>query len=165
MLNRLVHLSIQHRFFVVLTVLVMVVVGLYSAITLPVDAVPDVTNTQVVVNTSAPALSPEEIEAQITRRLELILSGIPHVLEMRSISQFGLSQITLVFEDGTDIYFARQLVGERLAEAGQELPPGTAPPGMAPIATGLGEIYYVFLESDTYDLMELRSILDWLNRD
>ena len=161
MLNRLVHLSIQHRFFVVLTVLVMVVVGLYSAITLPVDAVPDVTNTQVVVNTSAPALSPEEIEAQITRRLELILSGIPHVLEMRSISQFGLSQITLVFEDGTDIYFARQLVGERLAEAGQELPPGTAPPGMAPIATGLGEIYYVFLESDTYDLMELRSILDW----
>jgi cobalt-zinc-cadmium resistance protein CzcA len=160
-LNRLVHLSIQHRFFVVLTVLLMIPVGLYSAVTLPVDAVPDITTTQVVVNTSAPALSPEEIEAQITRRLEISLSGIPHVLEMRSISQFGLSQITLVFEDGTDIYFARQLVGERLSEAGQELPPGTSSPSMAPIATGLGEIYYVFLESEKYDLMQLRSILDW----
>ncbi|MGE0491464.1 MAG: efflux RND transporter permease subunit [Vulcanimicrobiota bacterium] len=161
MLNRLVHLSIRHRFFVVLLAGLLAIGGLYSGFTLPVDAVPDITTTQVVVNTSAPALAPEEIEAQLTRRLELLLSGLPHVIEMRSISQFGLSQITLVFEDGTDIYFARQLVGERLAEADQQLPPGASSPSLAPVATGLGEIYYVFVESESLSLMERRSLLDW----
>lgn len=161
MLNRLVHAAIKHRFFVVMAVLLMAAGGLYAALTLPIDAVPDVTNTQVAVNTSAPALSPGEVESQITRRLEVSLSGIPDVLEMRSISQFGLSQITLVFKDGTDIYLARQMVGERLTEAKETLPPGIAPPSLAPIATGLGEIYYVFVESDKYSLMERRSMLDW----
>ena len=161
MLNRLVHASIKHRFFVVMAVLLMAAGGLYAALTLPIDAVPDVTNTQVAVNTSAPALSPGEVESQITRRLEVSLSGIPDVLEMRSISQFGLSQITLIFKDGTDIYLARQMVGERLTEAKETLPPGIAPPSLAPVATGLGEIYYVFVESDKYSLMERRSMLDW----
>ena len=161
MLNWLVHASIKHRLFVVMAVFLMTVGGLYAAITLPIDAVPDVTNTQVAVNTSAPALSPGEVESQITRRLEVALSGIPDVIEMRSISQFGLSQITLVFEDGTDIYLARQMVTERLSEAKESLPAEIEPPTLAPVATGLGEIYYVFVEGEQYSLMQRRSILDW----
>lgn len=161
LLNWLVGASIRHRFFVVLTVFLMAVAGVYSGVTLPIDAVPDVTNTQVVVNAAAPALSPEEVESQITRRIEIALSGIPDVIEMRSISQFGLSQVTLVFEDGTNIYLARQLVGERLLEAKENLPQGLASPTLAPIATGLGEIYYVFVESEKHSLMERRSMLDW----
>jgi cobalt-zinc-cadmium resistance protein CzcA len=161
LLNWVVRASIKHRFFVVLVVALMAVAGLYSGITLPIDAVPDVTNTQVVVNAAAPALSPEEVESQITRRLELALSGIPDVIEMRSISQFGLCQITLIFEDGSDIYLARQLVGERLTEAKETLPQGLTTPILAPIATGLGEIYYVFVESEKHSLMERRSMLDW----
>lgn len=161
MLNAIVRWSIRHRFLVLVTVLLMAITGLYAASTLPIDAVPDITTTQVVVNTAAPALAPQEIEAQITRRLETALSGIPHVLEMRSISQFGLSQITLVFDDSTNIYFARQLVGERLEEAKEELPPGTDAPTLAPVATGLGEIFYIFVESDKLSLMERRTILDW----
>jgi cobalt-zinc-cadmium resistance protein CzcA len=160
-LNAIVRASIRHRFFVLAAVLLMAMGGLYAAISLPIDAVPDITTTQVVVNTPAPALAPQEVEAQKTRRLETALSGIPHVLEMRSISQFGLSQITLVFDDSTNIYFARQLVGERLEEAKEELPPGTSAPTLAPVATGLGEIYYVFLESDQLSLMERRILLDW----
>jgi cobalt-zinc-cadmium resistance protein CzcA len=160
-LNAIVRASIRHRLFVLVAVLLMAMAGLYAATVLPIDAVPDITTTQVVVNTAAPALAPEEVEAQITRRLETALAGIPHVLEMRSISQFGLSQITLEFEDGTNIYFARQLVGERLEEAKEELPEDTSPPSLAPVATGLGEIYYVFLESETLSLMERRTILDW----
>lgn len=161
MLNAIVRASIRHRLFVLVAVLLMAMGGLYAAATLPIDAVPDITSSQVVVNTSAPALAPVEIEAQITRRLETALAGLPHVLEMRSISQFGLSQITLIFDDSTNIYFARQLVGERLEEVQEELPSGTDPPSLAPVATGLGEIYYVFLESDALSLMELRTILDW----
>lgn len=161
MLNRLVRFSIQYRFYVILLVFLMVIGGIYAAFTLPIDAVPDITTTQVVVNTSAPALAPEEIETQITRRLEIALAGIPHVLKMRSISQFGLSQITLEFEDGTDIYFARQLVGERLVEAADQLPPSATVPTLAPVATGLGEIYYIFVESDKHTLMQRRSLLDW----
>jgi heavy metal efflux system protein len=160
-LNWLVRVSIKHRFFVVLAVLAMALCGIYSAYTLPIDAVPDVSDTQVVVNASAPALSPEEVESQLTRRLEIVLSGIPNVTEMRSISQFGLSQVTLVFQDGTNIYLARQLVGERLLEVKEKLPQGLATPIIAPMATGLGEIYYVFVESEKYSLMERRTMLDW----
>ncbi len=161
MLNRIVDFSIQNRFFVLLASLVLVLCGIYAAITLPIDAVPDISNQQVVVNTAAPALAPEEIERQVTRPLEVALSGIPHTVEMRSVSQFGLSQITIVFEDGTDIYLARQLVTERLTEAKEALPAGLDPPTLAAVATGLGEIYYVFVEGDDYSLTQRRSILDW----
>ncbi len=161
MLNRLIEASIEHRFFVVLASFILLVGGLFCAWTLPIDAVPDVTTNQVVVNLSAPALSPEEVERQITRPLEINLSGLPGSTEMRSISQFGLSQVTVVFDDATDIYRARQLVSERLSNLGEELPDGAHPPELAPIATGLGEIHYVFIESDTLSLAERRAILDW----
>ena len=156
MLDRLIAFSIQHRFFVLLATLFLVVGGLWSASTLPIDAVPDITTNQVVINTVAAGLAPEEVEKQITRPLEIGLSGLPGATEMRSICQFGLSQITVVFSDDTDLYRARQLVGERLSSF-----KGGVSPEMAPIATGLGEIYYVFVESDRHDLMERRAILDW----
>lgn len=161
MLNKIVDWSIHNRLFVVIATIALVIGGLYAALTLPIDAVPDITTKQVVINTTAPALGPEEVERQITQPLEIALSGIPKSLEMRSVSQFGLSQITVIFEDGTDVYWARQLVGERLTEAAESLPPGVKPPSLAPIATGLGEIYYVFVEGDKHSLMERRSILDW----
>jgi cobalt-zinc-cadmium resistance protein CzcA len=161
MLNRIIDWSIHNRAFIVIAWLGIALVGIYAALTLPIDAVPDISGKQVVVNTSAPALGPEEVELQITQPLETTLSGIPSSAGMRSISQFGLSQITVVFEDATDIYWARQQVSERLAEAKENLPSGVDPPSLAPISTGLGEIYYVFVESDRHNLMEKRSILDW----
>ncbi len=161
MLNRIVYWSIENRLFVVLAMVALVVAGVFSAIVLPIDAVPDISAKQVMVNTAAPALGPQEIELQITQPLEAVLSGIPGATGMRSISQFGLSQIVVVFEDGVEIYRARQQVTERLAEAAEALPPGVESPMMAPIATGLGEIYYVFVEGGDFSLMERRSILDW----
>ncbi|MBC7806986.1 MAG: efflux RND transporter permease subunit [Akkermansiaceae bacterium] len=161
MMNRVVDFSIRNRFFVVLAALLLVAGGIYAALSLPIDAVPDITTKQVVINTSAPALGPSEVERQITVPVEIALSGLPGMEDMRSISQFGLSQVTVIFDDRTDIYFARQLVNERLAEAREQLPPGVAAPTLAPLATGLGEIYYVFVESDTHSLIERRSILDW----
>lgn len=161
MLNRLIEASIEHRFFVVLATVLLMALGFYCAWTLPIDAVPDITTNQVVVNMAAPALAPEEIERQITRPLEISLSGLPGSTEMRSISQFGLSQVTIVFDDHSDIYRARQLVAERLTAMSEQLPLGARPPELAPIATGLGEIYYVFIESDTLSLIERRDILDW----
>ena len=161
MMNQVVDFSIRNRFFIVLLALLLVGAGLYAAVTLPIDAVPDVTTKQVVVNTSAPALGPQEVERQITIPLEVALSGLPHTIEMRSISQFGLSQVTVVFDDSVDIYFARQLVNERLGEVRDELPVGVEAPNLAPIATGLGEIYYVFVEGENLSLMERRTVLDW----
>jgi len=161
MLNRIIDWSIHNRVFVVIAWIMVVIAGIISAITLPIDAVPDISGKQVVINTAAPALGPEEIELQITQPLETTLSGIPHSTGMRSISQFGLSQITVIFEDNADIYWARQQVTERLTEAKESLPPGIDSPSLAPIATGLGEIYYVFVEGDNYSLMDRRSILDW----
>lgn len=160
-MNQVIGFSIRNRFYVVLVAVLLIAAGFYSAATLPIDAVPDITTKQVVVNTSAPALSPEEIERQITTPLEVALSGLPHAVGMRSISQFGLSQVTVEFEDHTDIYFARQLVHERVAEMKDQLPAGAEPPSLAPIATGLGEIYYVFVEGNEFTLMERRAILDW----
>ena len=161
MLDAIIDFSIRQRFWVALATVLLLVGGLWATVTLPIDAVPDITTNQVVINTAAPALAPEEIERQITRPLEIALSGLPGAIEMRSICQFGLSQITIVFEDRIDIYRARQLVGERLQTSLEDLPPGTHPSELAPIATGLGEIYYVFVESDKHTLQERRAILDW----
>src|SRR5688500_20383935 len=130
MINHIIRFSIQHRFFVVLSALLLVGVGVWSALELPIDAVPDVTNKQVQVNTVAPALAPAEVERQITFPLEVALAGMPRLKETRSISQFGLSQVTVIFEDDVDIYFARQLVLERLQSAKEQLPPGISPPEM-----------------------------------
>jgi cobalt-zinc-cadmium resistance protein CzcA len=160
MINHIIRFSIQQRFFVVLFSLVLVGAGVWSAVNLPIDAVPDVTNKQVQINTTVPALAPAEVVRQITFPVEVALAGIPRLKETRSISQFGLSQVTAIFEDDIDIYFARQLVLERLQAAKEQLPPGTSPPQMGPVSTGLGEIFYVVVEGPQ-DLMERRTLLDW----
>lgn len=160
MLDALVDFSLRNRVLVLVMAGILVLVGIGSALVLPIDAVPDISEKQVIVNASAPALSPEEIERQVTRPLEVALSGIPGATAMRSISQFGLAQVTVLFDEHADVYLARQLVTERLAEGAESLPAGVTPE-MAPLATGLGEIYYVFVESDRHTLMQRREILDW----
>lgn len=163
MIHHIVRFSIQQRLFVLIAAVLLVGAGLYNAARLPIDAQPDITNKQVQVNTTAPALAPQEVERQITFPLEVALAGLPHLKETRSVSQFGLSQVTVIFDDKTDIYFARQLVLERLQEARESLPPGAGLPEMGPVSTGLGEIYTVIVESDQ-TLMEKRTLLDTLVR-
>jgi cobalt-zinc-cadmium resistance protein CzcA len=128
------------------------------------DAVPDITNVQVQVNTTSPALSPLEVEKQITLPVEISLAGLPRVQEVRSLSKFGLSQVTVVFEDGVDIYFARQLVQQRLEEASAQIPQGMGVPEMGPISTGLGEIYQYTVDMPKSDLVEARTVQDWYIR-
>jgi len=145
MLNRLLEFSVRQRVFVLLATLLLVGIGVWSALRLPIDAVPDITNVQVQVNTQVPALAPEEIEKLVTFPIENEMAGIPGLTELRSLSKFGLSQVNLIFEDGTDIYRSRQLVSERLQTVIDDLPPGLTPK-LAPISTGLGEIYYYVVE-------------------
>jgi cobalt-zinc-cadmium resistance protein CzcA len=171
MLNRLLEFSVRQRVFVLLATLVLVGIGVYSALRLPIDAVPDITNVQVQVNTSVPALAPEEIEKLVTFPIENEMAGIPGLTELRSLSKFGLSQVNLIFEDGTDIYRSRQLVSERLQTVIDELPAGLTPK-LAPISTGLGEIYYYVVEYEKgatnlpptreAQLMELKLIHDYV---
>ena len=141
MLDRILEFSLRQRAIVLLATLILVAVGVWSASRLPLDAVPDITNPQVQINTAISALAPEEIEKQVTFPIENEMSGIPGMVELRSLSKSGLSQVTMIFEDGTDLYRARQLVSERLQQVGEDLPPGLTPK-LAPIATGLGEIFY-----------------------
>ena len=141
MLHRLIDASLRQRPFLLLVAAVSLGIGLWSAYRLPIDAVPDITSPQVQVNTEVPALAPEETEKAVTVPIEMELSGIQGVEEMRSLTKFGLSQVTLIFRDGMDIYRARQLVAERLQAVADRLPPGLTPK-LAPISTGLGEIYY-----------------------
>jgi cobalt-zinc-cadmium resistance protein CzcA len=140
MIKRILDLSIQHRWIVVLFSLGFVALGVWSLARLPVDAVPDITNKQVQINTTAPALSPVEIEKQVTFRIETALAGIAGLQTTRSLSRNGFSQVTAIFSEKTDIYFARQQINERLIDVRASLPPG-ADPKMGPISTGLGEIY------------------------
>ena len=141
MLNRLLEASLRQRPAVLLATAVLVAVGGWAALRLPLDAVPDITNPQVQINVAVAGLAPEEIEMQVTYPLENQMSGIPGMIELRSLSKSGLAQVTMIFEDGTDLYRARQLVSERLQQVTQDLPPGLTPK-LAPIATGLGEIFY-----------------------
>src|SRR6185436_10881768 len=141
MLNRLLEASLRQRAFVLLCAALLVAVGLWSAARLPLDAVPDITNPQVQINTAVAALAPEEIEKLVTFPIESEMAGLPGMVELRSLSKFGLSQGTMIFEDGTDIYRARQLVSERMQNALEKLPGGLQPK-LAPISTGLGEIYF-----------------------
>ena len=144
-LDKLLGLSIQNRWLVMLFTAVLVAVGVHSFGRLPIDAVPDITNNQVQINAVAPSLSPVEVEKQVTFTIETALAGIPGLQSTRSLSRNGFSQVTAIFEDDVDIYFARQQVSERLGQAGASLPPGTDP-AMGPIATGLGEIYMYTVE-------------------
>lgn len=137
-------------------------VGVWSAMRLPIDAVPDITNVQVQINTVSSALSPVEVERQITLPVELAMSGLPDLQQVRSLSKFGISQVTVVFQDDVNIYFARQLVQERLQQARENIPNGLGVPTMGPVSTGLGEIFLYTVESPELTGTELRTLQDWV---
>lgn len=159
MLSRIIEWSLRYRLIVGLLTLGLVIAGVMAFRRLPMDAFPDTTPVQVQINTVAPALAPLEIERQITTPIEQAISGLPRLQEVRSLTRFGLSQVTVIFDDGTDIYLARQVVSERLGEI--ELPAGIARPKLGPVATGLGEVLHYTLSSKEKDLAELRALQDW----
>ncbi len=172
MLERILHFSIRQRWLVLIVTLTVAVFGLYNYTRLPIDAVPDITNVQVQINTEAPGYSPFEAEQRVTFLVETAMAGLPRLEETRSISRYGLSQVTVIFEDGTDIYWARQLINERIQEVKGKLPPGIEPT-MGPITTGLGEIFLWTVEAlpgattaegQPYSGMDLRTIQDWVIR-
>jgi cobalt-zinc-cadmium resistance protein CzcA len=170
MFEQLIAFAIARRWLVVLTVLALAGLGVVNYQRLPIDAVPDITNVQVQINTAAQGYSPLEVEQRITFPIESAMSGLPRLEQTRSLSRYGLSQVTVVFKEGTDIYFARQLVGERLQQAKSRLP-DKADPALGPIATGLGEIFYWTVEArpdalkpdgTPYSPADLREIQDWI---
>ncbi|MGH8727954.1 MAG: efflux RND transporter permease subunit, partial [Burkholderiales bacterium] len=172
MLERILRFAIHQRWLVMVAVLGMAALGFYNYQRLPIDAVPDITNVQVQINSEAPGYSPLEAEQRITFPIETAMVGLPNLEQTRSISRYGLSQVTVIFEDGTDIYFARQLLNERIQEAREQLPPGVEA-AMGPIATGLGEIYMWTVEpkegarkpdGGAYTPTDLRTIQDWIVR-
>ncbi|HTD03963.1 efflux RND transporter permease subunit, partial [Undibacterium sp.] len=140
MFEKIIRSSIEHRWLVMLAVLAMLGIGIFSYQKLPIDAVPDITNVQVQINTSADGYSPLEVEQRITFPIETVMAGLPSLDQTRSLSRYGLSQVSVIFKDGTDIYFARQLVNQRIQEARERLPADVTPM-MGPVSTGLGEIY------------------------
>ncbi len=170
MFERIIRFAIEQRWFVILAVIGMAALGVYNYQRLPIDAVPDITNVQVQINTEAAGYSPLEAEQRVTFPIETVMAGLPHLEQTRSLSRYGLSQVTVIFEDGTDIYFARQLVNERIQEAREKLPTGLTPT-MGPISTGLGEIYMWTVETkdgalkpngQPYTPTDLREIQDWI---
>ena len=170
--ERIIQFSIQNAIWVLLFVCTWIAVGIYSYQKLPIDAVPDITNTQVQINTQAKGFTALEVEQRITYPIENAMAGIPDLELTRSISRYGLSQVTIVFKDGTDIYWARQQINQRIQEAQSELPAQIAPT-MSPVSTGLGEIYQWVLKADpnakkpdgtAYTPMDLREIQDWIVR-
>ena len=170
--DRLIQFSIYNAIWVMLFIVAWIGVGIYSYQKLPIDAVPDITNTQVQINTQANGFTALEIEQRITYPIENAMSGMPNMEQTRSISRYGLSQVTIIFEDGTDIYWARQLINQRLQEAMGEMPEKIQPT-MSPISTGLGEIYQWIIKAEAnakkpdgsaYSAMDLREIQDWIVR-
>ena len=170
MIDRILAFSIQNRWLVIFAAIAVGALGAWNFTRLPIDAVPDITNVQVQVNTVAPGYSPLEVEQRITFPMETAMGGLPKLDHTRSLSRYGLSQITVVFKDGTDIYFARQLVNERIQQAKDKLPPGVET-SMGPVSTGLGEIYMYSVEvkpgakradGSPYSATELRTIQDWI---
>lgn len=170
--ERIIQFSIQHAIWVMLFACIWIAVGIYSYQKLPIDAVPDITNTQVQINTQANGFTALEVEQRITYPIENAMAGIPDLELTRSISRYGLSQVTIIFEDGTDIYWARQQINQRLQEIQAELPAQTSPI-MSPVSTGLGEIYQWVLRAEpktkksdgtAYTAMDLREIQDWVVR-
>ena len=159
-LNRIIDFSLRNRLLVILGTLGAAVAGGLSLQQLDIDAFPDTTPVQVQINTVAPALGPEEVERQITFPIEQAISGLPELQQLRSISKFGLSQVVVLFDDGTDVYFARQLINERLATV--EMPQGIARPRMGPVATGLGEVFHYIVSGQGTDITDLRTVHDWI---
>ncbi|WP_163399481.1 CusA/CzcA family heavy metal efflux RND transporter [Flavobacterium fluviatile] len=167
MLDKIIHFSINNKFIIGLFTLVLIAVGSYSLYTLPIDALPDITNNQVQIITSSPTLATQEVEQFITYPIEQSVKSIPRMVELRSISRFGLSVVTVVFEENVDIYWARAQIAERIKEAENMIPKGVGVPEMSPLSTGLGEIYqYVVFPKKGYenkfDATKLRTIQDWI---
>ncbi len=172
MIDALIQFSIARRWLVMFLVAVAAAVGIWNYQNLPIDAVPDITNVQVQINTEAPGYSPLEVEQRITYLVELAITGLPYVENTRSLSRYALSQVTVVFEKGTDIYFARNLINERLQQAKSDMPEGIEPV-MGPVATGLGEIFHYAVHAEPnakqpngepYDATALRTLQDWVIR-
>jgi heavy metal efflux system protein len=170
MLERIINFSIRQRWLVLIVTASIVALGVYNYQRLPIDAVPDITNVQVQINIEAPGYSPLEAEQRVTFPVETAMGGLPHLEYTRSLSRYGLSQVTVIFKDGTDIYWARQLVNERILQARSKLPPGIEPE-MGPIATGLGEIYMFNVEAEKgarnaegkeVTPTDLRTVQDWI---
>lgn len=169
MFRRIISFSISNPLIVGLGVIGLVVWGVASLGSLPIDAVPDITNNQVQIVTRSPALAPQEVEQLITTPVELTMASIPGIRELRSISRFGLSVVTIVFDDNVDVYWARAQVDQRLVEVQREIPAGTGTPLLAPVTTGLGEIYQYVIKAapgyeEQYPLQELRTLQDWIVR-
>ncbi len=172
LLERIIGASIAHRWLMMMLTLALVAVGIWSFSKLPIDATPDITNVQVQINTAAPGYSPLEAEQRITYAVETVMAGLPRMEQVRSLSRYGLSQVTVVFEDGTNIYFARQQVAERLQQVKSQMPVGLDPQ-LGPIATGLGEIFMYTIDADPkarkpdgtpYNATDLRTLQDWVIR-
>jgi len=170
MIDRLLAFSISNRWLVMMATFAVAALGVWNFNRLPIDAVPDITNVQVQINSQAPGYSPLEVEQRITFPIETAMGGLPHLQYTRSLSRYGLSQVTVVFKDGTDIYFARQLINERIQQVKDQLPAG-AHATMGPISTGLGEVYMYAVEArpgalnaarEPYSTMDLRTIQDWI---
>ncbi len=169
MLDSIIKFSIKNKLIIGVFILGLIGWGIYSVQQLPIDAVPDITNNQVQIITSAPSQSAQDIERLVTFPIELTMASIPNIEEVRSFSRFGLSVVTVVFKDNVDIYWARQQINERLAEAKNQIPAGVGTPTMAPLTSGLGEIYQYTIYADKgfesqFSTMELRSIQDWIVR-
>ncbi len=167
MLNKIIHFSIKNKLIIAVFTIVLIIWGIWSAGKLPVDALPDVTNNQVQVITRAPTLAAQEVEQFITYPVEKSLSNIQGVVEMRSFSRFGLSVITVVFNESVNVYFARQLISEELKEAEKQIPKGVGSPELAPVTTGLGEVYQYVIHpkkgsEQKYSAMDLRTMQDWI---
>ena len=167
MLDNIIKFSIKNKLFITVMTLLLIIWGIWSATKLPIDAQPDITNNQVQVITHSPSLAGQEVEQLVTFPLEQSIVNIPDIEEIRSISRFGLSVITIVFKEKVDIYFARQLVSEKLKEAVEKIPDGIGSPTLAPVSTGLGEVYQYILHpkkgsEDKYSAMDLREMQDWI---
>ena len=172
MIEEILKFSIKHRWIMIGLTMVMAGLGIYNLSRLNIDAIPDITNIQVQVTAQAKGLSALEIEQRITFPIETGMAGLPNLVKTRSLSQYGISLVTVIFEDGTDIYFARRLVSERIQEIQGKLPPGIEPQ-MGPISTGLGEIFLWTVEASPtarkpdgtpYTLTDLRTIQEWIIR-
>ncbi|MGE3181093.1 MAG: efflux RND transporter permease subunit, partial [Phycisphaerae bacterium] len=162
MLEAIIGWSLRNRLIVIVATLVLVGFGVYAMLRLPIDAFPDTTPVMVQINTVASALTPEEIEQQVTLPLERVVTGLPNLQEVRSVSKFGFCQLTVIFDDDMDLYLARQLVNERVQTA--ELPDGVGVPELGPISTGLGEVLHYLVTSETRSLNELTTLQDWVIR-
>lgn len=167
MLDKIIKFSIKNKIIIGIMTLALIVWGLWSASKLPIDAVPDITNNQVQIFTSTPTLAGQEVERLVTFPIEQSIANIPDIEEIRSISRFGLSVITVVFKEEVDIYFARQLINEKLNEVSEDIPKNIGKPEMSPVSTGLGEVYQYIIHpkkgsENKYTSMDLREIQDWI---